>query len=85
MENSSRFFENRDCEFYPCHKGLKEINCMFCYCPLYERECPGNHTFKEKDGIRVKSCVDCTFPHVPGNYDRIMEFLRNASQIRRNV
>ncbi|MFW5671451.1 MAG: cysteine-rich small domain-containing protein, partial [Acetivibrio ethanolgignens] len=35
MENSYRFFENRECKYFPCHKGLKELNCLFCYCPLY--------------------------------------------------
>ena len=76
MDNSSRFFENRECEYYPCHKGLKELNCLFCYCPLYNMECPGNYSIKERDGIRVKTCIDCNFPHVPENYDRVMEYLK---------
>ena len=25
MENSSRFFENRDCRYFPCHKGTPEF------------------------------------------------------------
>ncbi|MBQ3009245.1 MAG: metal-binding protein, partial [Oscillospiraceae bacterium] len=35
MKNSFRFFENRDCEYYPCHKTDHPLNCLFCYCPLY--------------------------------------------------
>ena len=30
------FFQNRPCEYFPCHKGIPEeaFNCLFCYCPL---------------------------------------------------
>ncbi len=31
---SYKFFENKDCEFYPCHK-VSEQNCLFCFCQLY--------------------------------------------------
>lgn len=44
MENSHRFFENKECRYFPCHKNLEEFNCLFCYCPLYTREhCPENY------------------------------------------
>ena len=33
MKNSFYYFENRDCQYYPCHKGMAEMNCLFCYCP----------------------------------------------------
>lgn len=36
VHNSSRFFENRACAYYPCHRDIEQINCMFCYCPMYE-------------------------------------------------
>ena len=26
-----QFYSNKKCEFYPCHKGEKEINCLFCF------------------------------------------------------
>ena len=35
MKNSFYYFENRDCQYYPCHKEMAEMNCLFCYCPLY--------------------------------------------------
>ena len=37
MENSSSFFANRACRYFPCHEGIpeEEFNCLFCYCPLY--------------------------------------------------
>ncbi len=76
MENSYRFFENRDCKYFPCHKGLEEFNCLFCYCPLYEMErCPGRYEYIDVNGRKVKSCMDCTFPHRPENYDRIIQIL----------
>ena len=31
MENSYRFFENKECQYYPCHKGIENMNCLFCY------------------------------------------------------
>ncbi len=77
MEASSRFFENRKCEYFPCHKGVEDFNCLFCYCPLYLREkCPGNPKFMEKGGRKIKICTDCTFPHQPENYDIIIRILK---------
>ena len=79
MENNShRFFENKDCKYYPCHQGLEQMNCLFCYCPLYRFEkCLGNPRIIEKGERRIKDCSNCTFPHRAENYDRILEFLRN--------
>ncbi|MBO5620561.1 MAG: metal-binding protein [Butyrivibrio sp.] len=76
MENSSRFFANRDCEYYPCHHMDGDINCLFCYCPLYNMECPGEYRMVERRGHIVKSCIDCSFPHRPENYDVIMGLLK---------
>ena len=76
MNNSSRFFENKECEYYPCHKGIREMNCLFCYCPLNSMEhCPGTPEYLEIEGKRIKDCSNCTFPHKPENYDVIMKFL----------
>lgn len=77
IENDSRYFENRACAYYPCHKGIEHINCMFCYCPFYMLEkCPGNPRFIDKNGRKIKSCIDCSFPHRKENYDKIMERLK---------
>jgi Zn-finger protein len=71
---SYKFFENKDCEFYPCHKGMKEINCLFCYCPLYRAEdCGGNCKILENG---VKDCSSCTFPHIRENYEKVIEKLK---------
>lgn len=78
MKNSSRFFENRECEYFPCHEGLEDFNCLFCYCPLnYMEHCPGNPTYIGVNGKSIKDCSNCTFPHKPENYDVIMKLLMN--------
>ncbi len=69
MENSHRFFSNTSCRAYPCH-DLQDLNCLFCYCPLYFVKCEGNYTILE-DGS--KDCSDCKLPHIPENYDYILE------------
>nr|MDN4743531.1 cysteine-rich small domain-containing protein [Lachnospiraceae bacterium C1.1] len=79
MQNGSRFFENRECEYFPCHKLEGDFNCLFCYCPLYFLDnCPGNHNFIEKENGRIKNCIECDFPHRPENYDIIMKILKKA-------
>lgn len=77
MDYSYRFFENRDCRYFPCHKGLDAFNCLFCYCPLYHCEnCPGNPQYLQKNGKKLKICTDCSFPHQPENYDAVLQKLK---------
>lgn len=70
---SSSFFQNRDCAYFPCHKGVPEedFNCLFCYCPLYAlgRACGGRCTYTEQG---FKDCTECTFPHRRENYDGVL-------------
>lgn len=78
MQNSSKFFCNKECEYWPCHQGIEpeDINCLFCYCPLYQlEECPGDPVFYEHSGRRIKDCSGCTWNHDPAHYDWIMRFL----------
>ncbi len=76
MKNSYHFFENKECKYYPCHADMQNINCLFCYCPLYPlARCPGNYTYIDSNGMQVKECSDCTFPHEPENYDIIISLL----------
>ena len=80
MENSYRFFENRDCQYFPCHNGLEDFNCLFCYCPLYLIEkCAGNPHYIQRDGRKIKDCTNCTFPHHPENYDAMIQFLKASN------
>ena len=71
---SYRYFENRSCEYYPCHKGSTNINCLFCYCPLYRLDCGGNCKYTKG----VKDCSDCLFPHMEQNYDKVLDKLRTV-------
>ncbi|MBQ1192921.1 MAG: metal-binding protein [Lachnospiraceae bacterium] len=76
MKNSFSYFENRDCQYYPCHKGISEMNCMFCYCPLYGRDkCPGNPKYIGEPDNKVKDCSSCVFPHKHENYEEIISIL----------
>lgn len=70
MENSFRFYTNKDCQYLPCHKvgNTEDFNCMFCYCPLYLLEdCGGKYI----SNYGVKDCTDCLIPHKPNGYDYI--------------
>ncbi len=79
---SYKFFENKECEYFPCHKGANpdNFNCLFCYCPLYAlgEECGGNTTYLENG---IKDCSNCTFPHNKDNYNKIMEKLGKVVEI----
>ena len=70
---SYKFVQNRQCEYYPCHKGIDQetFNCLFCFCPLYAlgEDCGGSFTYT-KEGI--KDCSNCLKPHRVENYDKIM-------------
>ncbi len=72
-----KFVQNRECEYFPCHKGVpeEEFNCLFCYCPLYMlgNECGGNYFYNRKD---VKDCSRCIKPHDKGGYDYVMEKMK---------
>ena len=69
-----KFFQNKKCEYFPCHKWKKteDFSCLFCYCPLYALgdKCGGNFTYTETG---IKDCSACLIPHRRENYDRIME------------
>lgn len=69
-----QFFQNRDCEYFPCHQGAdpERFNCLFCYCPLYAlgENCGGSFTYMENG---IKDCSRCLRPHRADAYDKIME------------
>lgn len=68
------FFQNRECEYFPCHCGAdrETFSCIFCYCPLYclGEQCGGNFRYTQ-DGI--KDCSACLKPHRRENYSKICE------------
>lgn len=77
---SYKFFCNKECEYFPCHKveNPDDFNCLFCYCPLYTlgKECGGNPTFLENG---VKDCSNCTFPHKKQNYEKIINAMKKET------
>ena len=76
LKASFKYFENRDCKYFPCHKmDIQDFNCLFCFCPLYFAICPGTPRYKESKGLMFKSCTHCDFPHRPENYKEIMDCL----------
>ncbi len=79
-----RFFQNRECEYFPCHQGIdpEDINCLFCYCPLYAlgKRCGGKFEYSPKG---IKMCTDCVFPHRAENYPLIIERYREIADVVR--
>lgn len=76
MGEKYKFIQHKECEFFPCHKGVdvEVFNCLFCYCPLYllKNECGGN--FAIDHGI--KNCSGCTKPHGADSYEFIMSKIK---------
>lgn len=70
---SYRFFQNKECEYFPCHAGAdgEHFNCLFCYCPLYAlgSRCGGNFVYLENG---VKDCSGCLVPHGRGSYSYVL-------------
>ena len=73
---SCDFFQNKSCEYFPCHKGAdpEAFSCMFCYCPLYAlgEKCGGSFVYTEQG---IKDCSCCLRPHRRENYTAICEKL----------
>ncbi|PKK38825.1 Cobalamine-related hypothetical metal-binding protein CrdX [Clostridiaceae bacterium JG1575] len=83
MKNSYKYFENRECAYYPCHEQADPdaFNCLFCYCPLYllGPKCGGNFKYVGPDQS-IKDCSACLFPHRPENYEAILERFRREGR-----
>ena len=82
MSDNYKFFNHKECEFFPCHKSNNpdEFNCLFCYCPLYTlgKNCGGNFKYTDKG---IKNCSDCLLPHNKNNYDYIMSKFQDIIKI----
>lgn len=78
------FFQNRECEYFPCHKIADDanFNCLFCYCPLYAlgRKCGGNFKYSDKG---FKDCSACTFPHRRENYEKVVSRYKDIMDVVR--
>lgn len=70
-----KFFQNQDCEYFPCHKVPKNkvnnFSCLTCFCPLHHYEnCGGKYVMLDNGW---KDCSQCLIPHY--DYDYIMSKL----------
>ncbi len=77
-----KFFQNKDCEYFPCHTGIEpeKFNCLFCFCPLYPLadRCGGNFTYTAEG---IKDCSNCLRPHRQENYDKICRQLPDVAAL----
>ncbi len=84
-ERHYAFFQNKECEYFPCHKTDKreDFSCLFCYCPLYAlgKACKGRFTYKGD----IKVCTDCMIPHRRENYDYIIGRYSEISEVIRVI
>lgn len=78
------FFQNTQCEYFPCHKGADpdKFSCLFCYCPLYAlgENCGGSYRYTD-DGI--KDCSGCLRPHRRESYDDICSRMKDILELVR--
>ncbi len=76
------FFQNRECEYFPCHPGAdpERFSCIFCYCPLYclGENCGGNFRYTEEG---IKDCSACLRPHCRENYDGICQKMSDVLEL----
>ena len=81
-----KFCQNRQCEYFPCHKGIADadFNCLFCYCPLYALgdKCGGNFRYLENG---IKDCSNCLVPHRRENYGFVMSKMDQVMELAKKV
>ncbi len=86
------FFQNRECEYFPCHPGADpdSFSCLFCYCPLYAlgENCGGNFRYTPAG---IKDCSNCLRPHCRENYsaicakmDAVLELAKKKQEEKEN-
>lgn len=81
MSEHFKFVQNKECEYFPCHKtsDVEHFNCLFCFCPLYmlKKECGGGFKYTHDS----KDCSDCTLPHGKHGYDHVMSKMKIVIKI----
>ena len=84
MSGHYKFFQNRECEYFPCHAGAdpERFNCLFCFCPLYAlgEKCGGTFSYT---AAGVKDCSACLRPHRRENYTDICRDLGKVLELVR--
>lgn len=84
MKNSHKFFNNKDCKYFPCHTQInkEEFNCLFCYCPLYFiKKCGGNYSYIDIGTKKIKDCSACLVPHKKDSWEHIVAVLTHNAGI----
>ncbi len=81
MSEHFKFVQNKECEYFPCHKtsDVEHFNCLFCFCPLYmlKKECGGNFKYTRDS----KDCSDCMVPHGRNGYEHVMSKMKEIIKI----
>ena len=73
---SYRFFQNKECEYFPCKSTEDDLNCLFCFCPIYHVDCKGNYTYTDKG---IKDCSNCVIPHGIRGYEIVVSILKEIN------
>lgn len=77
IETTNNLYKQKHSICKKCHK-MDNINCLFCYCPLYEDEnCGGNYIILENG---LKDCSKCTLPHTEEFVRRQLLFLYETQE-----
>jgi len=81
-----KFFQNRACEYFPCHaiEDDQAFNCLFCYCPLYPLadQCGGDFTYTSKG---IKNCTACIKPHTLKGYEHVQAYIQEVIKMTKRV
>ena len=68
-----QFFQNKKCEYFPCKK-VENLNCLFCFCPLYyNKDCGGNYKILDNGW---KDCSSCLILHKEDGYEYVLNKLK---------
>ena len=77
--NNAKYFQNKECEYFPCHKNADTNNfsCLMCFCPLYRfKDCGGKPKWiNDGNSKPVKDCNDCIKIHGREYYGAVMDKL----------
>ena len=86
MSEHYKFFQNRECEYFPCHRtnDPEHFNCLFCYCPLYALgdKCGGNFRMTETG---IKDCTNCQLPHKAQNYGYVTGKYSELAELMKKI
>lgn len=81
-KNDYNWFTNKECRYFPCHETENgELNCMFCYCPLYPlKNCGGEFCYT---GHGIKDCSHCLLPHTEEGLDHVAARMKDLADLVR--